>query len=86
MKIEIGIKTYMLSDVARSCGGYLMGADRPIKSICTDSREADRATMFVAMRGERVDGHSYIPNVVKAGCRCVLADKRSLIPTAVSCR
>ncbi|MBR5797370.1 MAG: UDP-N-acetylmuramoyl-tripeptide--D-alanyl-D-alanine ligase [Clostridia bacterium] len=80
MKIEIGIKTYMLSDVARSCGGYLMGADRPIKSICTDSREAGEGVLFVALCGERTDGHNYIMQVLQQGCDAVLCEKFPCVP------
>ena len=75
MKIEIGKKTYRLSDIARSCGGYLVGADRPIKSICTDSREAARGSLFVALRGERTDGHTFIMQVLREGCEAVLCEK-----------
>ncbi|MBQ7398662.1 MAG: UDP-N-acetylmuramoyl-tripeptide--D-alanyl-D-alanine ligase [Clostridia bacterium] len=80
MKIEIGIKTYMLSDVARSCGGYLVGADRPIKFICTDSREAGEGVLFVALCGEKTDGHNYIMQVLQQGCDAVLCEKFPSVP------
>jgi UDP-N-acetylmuramoyl-tripeptide--D-alanyl-D-alanine ligase len=83
MKIEIGIKSYMLSDVARSCGGYLVGADRPIKAICTDSRESGKGTLFVALRGERTDGHAYIMQVLREGCEAVLCEKFPALPEAM---
>lgn len=83
MKIEIGAKSYMLSDVARSCGGYLVGADRPIKTICTDSREAAKGTLFVALCGERTDGHHYIMQVLKEGCEAVLCEKFPSLPEAM---
>ena len=59
MKIEIGTKHYTLADVAASCGGYLVGADRPIRSICTDSREACEGALFVALCGNRTDANSF---------------------------
>lgn len=83
MKIEIGTKSYMLSDVARSCGGYLVGADRPIRSICTDSREAGKGTLFVALCGERTDGHTYILQVLREGCEAVLCEKFPALPEAM---
>jgi len=83
MKIEIGIKSYMLSDVARSCGGYLVGADRPVKTICTDSREADKGCLFVALCGERTDGHAYIMQVLREGCEAVLCEKFPALPEAM---
>ena len=79
MKIRLGSGRLTAAQVASICGGtlYQVGCEDDVlfESVCTDSREADRTTMFVAMRGERVDGHSYIPNVVNAGCRCVLAER-----------
>ncbi len=80
MKIDIGTKEYMLSDVARSCGGYLVGADRVIRSICTDSREACEGRLFVALSGARTDGHNYIMQVIQQGCAAVLCEKFPPLP------
>ena len=83
MKIEIGIKPYSLSDVARSCGGYLVGADRPVRAICTDSREAGEGVLFVALCGARTDGHQYIMQVLQEGCQAVLCEKFPSLPEAM---
>ena len=83
MRIDIGIKTYMLSDVARSCGGYLVGADRAVRSICTDSREAGEGALFVALCGARTDGHNYIMQVLQHGCAAVLCEKFPALPEAM---
>lgn len=80
MKIDIGTKEYMLSDVARSCGGYLVGADRTVRSICTDSREAGVGTLFVALAGARTDGHNYIMQVIQHGCEAILCEKFPPLP------
>ena len=80
MKIEIGIKNYKLSDVAAACDAYLVGADRTIRYICTDSREADGETLFVALHGEHTDGHAYIMQVIQGGCRAVLCEKFPALP------
>lgn len=80
MKIDIGKKEYMLSDVARSCGGYLVGADRTVRSICTDSREAEAGTLFVALAGARTDGHNYIMQVIQHGCEAILCEKFPPLP------
>ncbi len=79
MKIKLGLGRLTADKVAEICGGtiYSVGCDHKVlfETVCTDSREADNTSMFVAIRGERVDGHSYISNVVKAGCRCVIAER-----------
>lgn len=74
MKVKLGSGSMHLSDAARIAGGRFCGPDRQFNSICTDSREADADTMFVALRGETTDGHKYIPNVVEAGCKCILCE------------
>ena len=79
MKIKLGLGRLTADKVASICGGtlYAFGCDSkvPFETVCTDSREADNTSMFVAIRGERVDGHSFISNVVKQGCRCVIAER-----------
>ena len=79
MKINLGLGRLSADKVASICGGtlYTVACENKVafESVCTDSREADSTSMFVAIRGERVDGHSFIPNVVKLGCRCVIAER-----------
>lgn len=67
-----------MASVALWCEGELydftedMGCS--FEYVCTDSREADENTMFVATRGERVDGHDYIIKAIENGCRCILCE------------
>ena len=79
MKIKLGLGRLTADKVASICGGtlYSVACENKVtfETVTTDSREADNTSMFVAIRGERVDGHSYISNVVKAGCRCVIAER-----------
>ncbi|MSQ14972.1 MAG: UDP-N-acetylmuramoyl-tripeptide--D-alanyl-D-alanine ligase [Dehalococcoidia bacterium] len=46
-----------------------------IRSVVTDSRNVESGDMFVALIGEREDGHSYIKAAVKAGASVVLAQR-----------
>lgn len=67
MKIEIGKKELRLSQIAEMCGGMLVGCDRAVGYLCTDSRETDSRTLFVALCGEKTDGHAYLESVLTAG-------------------
>jgi len=52
-----------LSRIAQWTGGRLHGADVLVDAICTDSRTletAGRSTLFVALVGERFDGHDHV--------------------------
>lgn len=86
MKIKLGLGELKMSDVAAFCGGELYDYTNggcSVKYICTDSREADSETLFVATRGERVDGHDYIISALDGGCRCVLCE---YVPSGIAGR
>lgn len=45
------------------------GAEEKFSSVSTDSRTIDKADLFVALKGERFDGHAFIPDLVKKGVK-----------------
>jgi len=49
-------------------------AFREILSIITDSKDAEENSLFVCIKGLHTDGHTYIADAVKRGCRCVLTE------------
>ena len=52
---------------ARLCGGRFNGADAPLNGVGTDSRQVRMGSLFVALRGERFDGHAFVADVLRAG-------------------
>lgn len=78
MRSELGNGTITLSEIEKMTGGRLVlcgvSADKNIKDVCTDSREVGEDSLFAAIRGERTDGHLYIPKVLALGS-AVLAEK-----------
>ncbi len=46
-----------------------------ITSIVTDSREAQSGSLFVALKGERFDGHDYISQAISRGAAAVIAER-----------
>lgn len=87
MKIRLGMGYADMARVAHWCRGELYDftgdAGCRFEYVCTDSREADADTMFIATRGERVDGHDYIASALDRGCRCVLCE---YVPTNIEGR
>ena len=87
MKIRLGKGCADMMSVAEWCNGELYDftaeAGCSFEYVCTDSREADENTMFVATRGERVDGHDYISKALDNGCRCVLCE---YVPSGIAGR
>jgi murE/murF fusion protein len=49
-------------------------ADSQISRISPDSREAGPGCVFVAVKGGKADGHSFIPHVIAQGCACVAVE------------
>ena len=49
------------------------GASGIVTGITWDSREATPGDLYIALPGERVDGHDFIEGAVKAGAVCVMA-------------
>jgi len=49
--------------------------DRVVTSIADDSRKVKKGSLFIAIRGESVDGHDYIKNAVRNGVETVIGEK-----------
>lgn len=65
-----------VSDIAAAAGGRLLCGDgnTVVTSFITDSREGKPGAMFVPIRGERADGHSYIPAVLEGPAAAAFTD------------
>ena len=64
----------VLSSVLLRGLGALAGAPE-IASVVTDSREAGPGSLFVCIRGERVDGHDYALRALEAGAAGVVVQR-----------
>ena len=52
-----------------------------ITSICFDSRKAEKLALFVAIKGELSDGHSFISSSITKGCIAIICED---LPTDVT--
>ncbi|HET6603836.1 MAG TPA: UDP-N-acetylmuramoyl-tripeptide--D-alanyl-D-alanine ligase [Xanthomonadaceae bacterium] len=68
------MRPLQLSEIARWCAGHLRGGDRGITAVDTDSRTVRAGALFVALRGERHDGHDHAAAAIAAGATAVLAE------------
>lgn len=67
-----------LADVAAAVGAPAPAEDhggRPVTSVTTDSRAVAPGALFVAVAGERTDGHDHAGAAVAAGAVAVLASR-----------
>lgn len=59
---------FTLAQVAEHTGGRVVGeSSRIVRGVCTDSRLAEADSLFVALRGERHDAHTFVDAVSKTG-------------------
>jgi UDP-N-acetylmuramoyl-tripeptide--D-alanyl-D-alanine ligase len=83
------MKPLPLSRIAQWTGGRLHGADVLIDAVATDTRTLDasdgRAALYVALKGERFDGHDHVANAAEAGARALLVAREldSVLPQVV---
>ena len=81
MKVNIGWNSLTMSELAQICGGMLCcvggedDKDILFNAVCTDSRETAEGALFVALGGERVNGHDYIGAAISSGSGCVLCER-----------
>ena len=61
----------------------IIGAiDRPVESIAYDSRRVQRNGMFVALRGEKRDGHHFIDQAIEKGASVIVTEHEGAYPRA----
>jgi UDP-N-acetylmuramoyl-tripeptide--D-alanyl-D-alanine ligase len=76
-----------LAEVARVVGGGLADAEDGAATVTApafvDSRAPERGGLFVAIPGERVDGHAFAVAAVEAGACGVLGARPTGVPTVV---
>src|SRR5438034_2446899 len=49
--------------------------DRPVESIAYDSRRVQRNGLFVALRGEKTDGHQFIDQAIERGASVIVTER-----------
>lgn len=70
-----------LENIAEACHGTLLTVDgqKPYESevtgIVIDSRKCAAGNLFVAIPGNRVDGHKFVPQVLKDGAAAAVVEK-----------
>src|SRR5712692_10811123 len=66
------LKTLVAAISVRQVIGPL---DRAVESITYDSRRVSRNGLFVAMRGEKSDGHDFIDQAIEKGASVIVAER-----------
>lgn len=73
------MKHMTLREITQACSGTYFGAEealeREVSGVVIDSRKVEKDSLFVAIRGARVDGHTFIPQTIEDGALCALSEE-----------
>jgi UDP-N-acetylmuramoyl-tripeptide--D-alanyl-D-alanine ligase len=65
------------NEILLATGGRLLrkGKSERFGEVVTDSNKVQRGSVFVALKGERLDGHRFVGQAVRRGARCVVVHR-----------
>ena len=72
------MKIFTLNDAAAWMSAELIGDSVDVRSVTTDTREVADGSLFIALRGERFDGHDFCRQAQDSGCIAIVVER--LIP------
>lgn len=80
-----------LGEIAAACGGKLVlkedaTTDTCVSSVVIDSRQVTEGGVFLAVIGERVDGHKFITSVFEKGAALAVTMKTPEQAEADKCK
>ena len=64
-----------LNVAAKVCGGERSGADAMFSGVSIDTRTLRAGDLYVAIKGDKFDGHDFIPQAAQSGARGALVEK-----------
>jgi len=67
-----------LSEAARALDAVLEGEDRRCEGVSTDSRSLASGQLFVALHGERFDGHRFLAEAAAGGAAGAIVERERL--------
>jgi len=72
--------------LVRATGGHLIqqGTSAKLAEVITDSRLAGKDSVFLALEGERLDGHEFVADALTRACGCLIVHKPIRAPKNVS--
>ena len=73
------MRAFTVLDALRAVDGRFFGdaaqLSRTINRVLSDSRAVSEGCLFVAFRGERVDGHNFMADCLARGAACCLSER-----------
>lgn len=73
------MKHMSLNEITLACGGTYYGDTallfKEVDGVAIDSRKIEKDWLFIPIKGARVDGHTFIPQVMENGALCTLSEQ-----------
>lgn len=73
------MKPFTLAEIAAACDGEYVGSEAMKSAVITsverDSRQIKDGSLFLAIPGERADGHDFIEKCYAAGAVCAICER-----------
>ena len=73
------MRAFTVREVLKAVGGRYFGSesalDAHVTCVSSDSRDIGDGALFVAFKGARVDGHSYMADCLKRGAVCCISER-----------
>ena len=75
--------TWRVADLVHWAHGTLLHGDerQHVRGVSTDSRTVQAGSVFVALRGERFDGHRFVPDAIQRGAHGVVVSDTACLGT-----
>jgi UDP-N-acetylmuramoyl-tripeptide--D-alanyl-D-alanine ligase len=72
---------FKVSELVEAADGSLLQGDEStvVEKVNIDSRDVEEKSLFVALPGEKTDGHEYVGEAADAGASCVLVSKPAAV-------
>lgn len=71
---------FTLEEIARATGGRVLRPGPDARGVSTDSRAVAEGAAFVALTGERFDGHAFLPQAAQRGAAAFVISRDVPLP------
>ena len=87
MSLNWSMEPRTLKFIADACGGKLLSgsARTRVCRVCTDSRQLQAKDLYVALEGDRFDGHDYLPDVFRNGACAAIVNQAKVTRGSEEC-
>ena len=73
------MKPLTVQQIKQAVGGKLLSAVpkdvAPITAVCTNSKQMEKSSLFVALKGERFNAHDFLPDAAAGGAIAALVEQ-----------